>query len=142
MYISVTQKKTLDLIAYATERGWAIDRFESWRPSLSGRPRFLLSFQRTDDGPFPALFSIQLFVGSGRVSGTYVSIPNFGKAQSFKIGNWSQAYSHVLGSGRKTEEDLARAAREWANSRAWILKYGTDEQKAAVAALDAKKARS
>jgi len=87
---TVTQTKTLALIAFAEECGWTVKSFESGRPTLSGRPRFILILVREEAKPFTTLYSLQIFIGSGRVSGAGMVL-GFGTDYESKIGDWNSA---------------------------------------------------
>lgn len=89
---SLTQQYTLSLIAYAEERGWKVDLFESREPTLfRSRPRFqLVLTRRTGDGFAYEIFSFQAFIGSGRMSGV-MRRTGYGKDYKSRFSNWSHA---------------------------------------------------
>lgn len=88
---------TLRLIATAEHYGFRVVTLESRESSMSGRPRFRLVMEYRGATPSgnPTKATVQLFIGSGRVSGTLY----WGEFE-WPIRNWPQAHVEVRRNGR------------------------------------------
>lgn len=90
---SVTQEKSLAIVALAERLGWTVSKFETRGKTLfRGSPRFVLVLRREKNDFLLEIFTVTLYIGSGRASGNFSHL-RFGEPYEKKIRNWNEADS-------------------------------------------------